>query len=90
MNKRQKKKLFKQTLIKVGKLHPKEGDVIVLRPDFDWIDVETANQFLEAYYDNKIFDKATVTFVPFDFKQLTNKETAQMFVDSLQRIVDEM
>lgn len=25
MNKRQKKKLFKQTLIKVRKLHPQEG-----------------------------------------------------------------
>ena len=30
MNKRQKKKLFKQTLIKVRKLHPQKGDVICL------------------------------------------------------------
>jgi hypothetical protein len=28
MNKRQRKKLFKQTLIKVRKLHPQKGDVI--------------------------------------------------------------
>lgn len=41
MNKRQKKKLFKQILIKVRKLHPQKGDVICFQPDLNWIDVET-------------------------------------------------
>ena len=35
MNKRQKKKLFKQTLIKVRKLHPHKDDVICFQPDLD-------------------------------------------------------
>ena len=41
MNKRQKKKLFKQTLIKVRKLHPQKGEVICFQPDLDWIDMAT-------------------------------------------------
>ena len=41
MNKRQKKKLFKQTLIKVRKLHPQKGDVVCLQPNLDWIDMAT-------------------------------------------------
>ena len=34
MNNRQKKKLFKQTLIKVRKMHPKEGDESLLTTVF--------------------------------------------------------
>lgn len=49
MNKRQKKKLFKQTLIKVRKLHPQKGDVICFQPDLDWIDAETMCQFMKVY-----------------------------------------
>ena len=41
MNKRQRKKLFKQTLIKVRKLHPQKRDVICFQPDLDLIDVNT-------------------------------------------------
>ena len=55
MNKRQKKKLFKQTLIKVRKLHPQKGDVICFQPDLDWIDVNTMCQFMELYANNKVF-----------------------------------
>ena len=47
MNKRQKKKLFKQTLIKVRKLHPQKGDVICFQPDLDWIDMATMLLFLQ-------------------------------------------
>jgi hypothetical protein len=41
MNKRQKKKLFKHTLIKVRKLHPQKGDVICLQfdPEQLYVDV---------------------------------------------------
>ena len=47
MNKRQKKKLFKQTLIKVKKLHPQKGDVICLQPNLDYVDLGTMCDFFE-------------------------------------------
>lgn len=90
MNKRQEKKLFKQTLIKVRKLHPKKGDVICLQPDLDWIDAETMCQFMKGYSNNDVFGEAKLSFVPADIKQLKNKEEAQIYVDKLQSIVDQM
>lgn len=88
MNKRQKKKLFKQTLIKVRKLHPQNGDVICFQPDLNWIDVETMCQFMKVYSNNDVFGESKLAFVPVDIKQLKNKEEAQMYVDKLQSIVD--
>lgn len=90
MNKRQRKKSFKQTLIKVRKLHPKKGDVICFQPDLDWIDSETMCQFMKVYSNNDIFGESKLAFVPADIKQLKNKEAAQMYVDKLQSIVDQM
>lgn len=90
MNKRQKKKLFKQTLIKVRKLHPQKGDVICFKPDLDWIGVETMCQFMKVYSNNDVFGEAKLAFVPADIKQLKNKEEAQIYVDKLQSIVDQM
>ena len=90
MNKRHKKKLFKQTLIKVRKLHPKKGDVICFQPDLDWIDSETMCQFMKVYSNNDVFGESKLAFVPADIKQLKNKEAAQMYVDKLQSIVDQM
>lgn len=90
MNKRQKKKLFKQTLIKVRKLHPQKGDVICFQPDLDWVDVNTMCQFMELYADNKIFGEASLALVPANIKQCTDKKMAQKFVDNLQSIVDKM
>ena len=90
MNKRQKKKLFKQTLIKVRKLHPQKGDVICFQPDLDLIDVNTMCQFMNLYADNKVFGEVILAFVPADIKQFKNKEAAQMYVDKLQSIVDRM
>ena len=90
MNKRQKKKLFKQTLIKVRKLHPKKGDVICLQPDLDWVDVNTMCQFMELYDNNKVFSEAVLAFVPANIKQLDDKKAAQFYVDKLQSIVDQM
>lgn len=39
MDGRQKKKLYKNRLIKIKKLHPKQGDVICLMPNLDEIGV---------------------------------------------------
>ena len=69
MNKRQKKKLFKQTLIKVRKLHPQKNDVICFQPDLDWIDAETMCQFMKVYSNNDVFGESKLAFVPADIKQ---------------------
>lgn len=90
MNKRQKKKLFKQTLIKVRKLHPQKGDVICFQPDLDWIDVETMCEFMRVYSNNDVFGEAKLTFVPANIKQLSHKKYAQMYINKLQSIVDQM
>ena len=90
MNKRQKKKLFKQILIKVRKLHPQKGDVICFQPDLDWIDVETMCEFMRVYSNNDVFSESKLAFVPADIKQLRYKKDAQMYIDKLQSIVDQM
>lgn len=90
MNKRQKKKLFKQTLIKVRKLHTQKGDVICLQPDLNWIDVETMYEFMRVYSNNDVFGEAKLAFVPADIKQLRHKKDAQMYIDKLQSIVDQI
>lgn len=90
MNKRQKKKLFKQTLIRVRKLHPQNGDVICFQPNLDWIDTETMCQFMKVYLNNDVFGEAKLAFVPTDIKQLRYKKGAQMYIDKLQSIVDQM
>lgn len=91
MNKRQKKKLFKQTLIKIRKLHPQKGDVICLQSNIDYVDLGTMCDFLRVYEDNKIFGEAKIAIVPSDIKHIYDgKESAQVFIDKLQSIVDQM
>ena len=90
MNKRQKKKLFKQTLIKVRKLHPQKGDVICFQPNLDWIGEETMCQFMEVYSNNDVFGESKLVFVPADIKQLKYKKNAQIYINKLQSIVDQM
>ena len=90
MNKRQKKKLFKQTLIKVRKLHPQEGDVICFQPNLNLIDTETMYQFMKVYLNTDIFGESKLAFVPADIKQLRYKKDAQVYIDKLQNIVDQM
>lgn len=90
MNKRQKKKLFKQTLIKVRKLHPQKGDVICFQPNIDYVDLEIMCDFLRVYEDNKIFGETTLAIVPANIKKLKHKEYAQKYIDKLQSIVDQM
>ena len=88
-NKRQKKKLFKQTLIKVRKLHPQKGDVICLQFDPEQLYIDIAVEFGKAYLDNRIFGEANIVIVPSDIKKL-DKEEAQIYIDKLQNIVDQI
>ena len=70
MNKRQRKKLYKQTLIKVKKLHPQKGDVICLLPNLEEIDAYTAVKYFNACRENKVFGEAVVIMLPCQLKQL--------------------
>ena len=91
MNKRQKKKLYKQTLIKIRKLHPQKGDAICLQPDLDYIDLATVCDFLKVYEDNKIFGEAKLAIVPLKIKHIYgSKKSAQVFIDKLQSIVNQI
>ena len=90
MNKKQKKKLYKQTLIKIRKLHPQKGDVICLQPDLYCIDMDVMCDFLKLYKINKIFGEAVVAIIPANIKKLRNKKYAQMYIDKLQSVVDQM
>lgn len=83
MNKRQKKKLFKQTLIKVRKLHPQKGDVICLQFNPEQLYVDVITEFGRIYFDNQIFGEANIAIVPSNIKKL-DKESAQVFIDKLQ------
>ena len=89
MNKRQKKKLFKQTLIKVRKLHPQKGDVICFQFDPEQLYVDVITEFERACLDNQIFGEANIAIVPSNIKKL-DKEEAQIYIDKLQSIVDQI
>ena len=89
MNKRQKKKLFKQTLIKVRKLHPQKGDVICFQFDPNEIYGDTVCEMLKFYSDNKVFGNATLACVPLNLKYF-GKEAVQFHIDKLQSIVDQI
>lgn len=89
MNKRQKKKFIKKNMAKLRKIHPNEGDVIVLQwnSDSEYIDFGTIIEFYKAWKNAGIFDKCGAAIVLCDFK-IFNKEEAQIFIDKLQSIVD--
>lgn len=91
MNKRQKKKFIKKNMVKLRKVHPCEGDVIVLQwnPDSEYIDFDTIVEFYKAWENAGIFDKCGAALIPCNFK-IFNKEEAQIFIDKLQSIVDQM
>lgn len=80
MNKRQKKKLYKNTLIKVKKLHPKQGDVICLMPNLYEIDLETISEFLHVYQKEKIFGEAPIVITPCDIGTM-NKEVVEILCE---------
>lgn len=74
MNVRQKKKLFKKNLIKIKKLHPKEGDVICITPDFETFNLDDIVKFFDIWYDCGIFGKAKTTITPGNIKSLSKEE----------------
>ena len=91
MNKRQKKKFIKKNMTKLRKIHPSEGDIVVLQwnPDSEYIDFDTIVEFYKAWENVGIFDKCGAAIVPCDFK-IFNKEDAQIYINKLQSIVDQM
>lgn len=90
MNKRQKKKFIKKNMAKLRKIHPSEGDIVALRwnPD-SYIDFDTIVEFYKAWENAGFFDKCGAAIIPCDFK-IFNKEDAQIYIDKLQSIVDQM
>ena len=47
-------------------------------------------QFMNLYADNKVFGEVILAFVPADIKQLRHKKDAQIYINKLQSIVDQM
>ena len=74
MNIRQKKKLFKKNLIKIKKLHPKEGDVICITPDFDAFSLDEVAKFIDVYCSCNIYGKSNLAIVPGDVKSLSKEQ----------------
>lgn len=87
MNKRQKKKFIKKNMIKLRKIHPDKGDVIVLQFDPGYIDLDTIVNFYRAWED--AFDYCGVAIVPCNVKVL-EKESAQKYCDALQEVINKM
>lgn len=90
MNKRLRNKLYKNTTIKIKKLHPKKGDMIVMMPDFEKIDFEVAYKYFESLCNEKFLNGVTFALLPCPIKSLEDKEAAQKFVDRLQEKVNKM
>ena len=91
MNKRQRKKFIKKNMTKLRKIHPNEGDVIVFQwnPDSEYINVDTIVEFYKAWENAGFFDKCGAAIIPCDFK-IFNKKDAQIYIDKLQSIVDQI
>ena len=91
MNKRQKKKFIKKNMIKLRKIHPNEGDIVVLQfdPGNEYIKIDTVFEFYKAWDGAGIFDNCGAAIVPCNVKVLS-KEAAQKYCDALQEVIKEM
>ena len=91
MNKRQKKKFIKKNMVKLKKIHPNIGDVVVFQfdPGNEYINIATVLEFYEAWEGAGIFDRCSAAIVPCNVKVL-EKEVAQKYCDALQEAIDEM
>lgn len=91
MNDRQKKKFFKQHMVKLRKIHPNEGDIVVLQwnPDSEYIDLNIILEYYRAWERAGIFDKCRAAIIPCNVKVL-DKESAQKFCDDLQEKINSM
>ena len=47
-------------------------------------------QFMKVYSNNDVFGESKLAFVPADIKQLKYKKNAQIYINKLQSIVDQM
>ena len=84
MNNRQKKKFIKKNMIKLRKIHPGIGDIVVLQfdPGNEYIDIDTVLEFYKAWDGAGIFDNCGTAIVPCNVKAL-GKEAAQKYCDAL-------
>lgn len=91
MNKRQKKNFIKQNMIKLKKIHPGIGDIVVLQfdPGNEYIDIDTVLEFYKAWEGAGIFDHCGTAIVPCNVKVLS-KEVAQKCCDDLQKVINKM
>lgn len=91
MNKRQKKKFVKKNMIKLKKIHPDKGDIVVLQfdPGNEYINIGTILEFYEAWEGAGIFDRCGAAIVPCNVKVL-DKESAQKYCDALQEVIKGM
>ena len=91
MNKRQKKKFVKKNMIKLRKIHPDKGDVVVLQfdPGNEYINIATVLEFYEAWEGAGIFDRCGAAIVPCNVKVL-GKEVAQKYCDALQEAINKL
>lgn len=91
MNNRQKKKFIKKNMIKLRKIHPGIGDIVVLQfdPGNEYIDIDTVLEFYKAWDGTGIFDNCGAAIVPCNVKVL-GKEAAQKYCDDLQEVINKM
>lgn len=91
MNKRQEKKFIKKNMIKLKKIHPDKGDIVVLQfnPGNEYVDVDIILKFYNAWKEAGIFDKCRAAIVPCNVKVL-DKESAQKYCDDLQEAINKM
>lgn len=91
MNKRQKKKFIKQNMIRLRKIHPDKGDVVILQfdPGNEHMGIDTVVRTYNAWIDSGFLDKCTVAIAPCNVKVL-GKEAAQKYCDALQEAINKM
>ena len=91
MNNRQKKKFIKKNMIKLRKIHPGIGDIVVLQfdPENEYINIDTVLEFYKAWESAGIFDNCGAAIVPCNVKVL-GKEAAQKYCDALQEVINKM
>lgn len=91
MNNRQKKKFMKKNMIKLKKIHPNEGDIVILQFDLgnEYINIGTVIELYEAWERAGIFDNCGAAIAPCNVK-VWDKEAAQKYCNALQEVINEM
>ena len=76
MNNRQKKKFIKKNMVKLKKIHPDKGDVVVLQfdPGNEYIDIDTVLEYYKAWDGAGIFDNCRAAIVPCNVKVLDKEK----------------